>query len=312
MVGKRFVRAALRTTSLAVVFALSAAAVAPLPVSAATPPAGPTSALFAWTSGVVLPAESTVTSAPTTSTPGPTTSTPVPTSTPPAAIVPTSSRIASAERWIEKRKGVVAFAVMDSAGHLWGYHMNERFVTASVVKAMLLLAYLRSHTSLSPWARSTLTKMIHVSDNSCATAIYDIVGNSGLRRLAKAAGMRRFSVTYSWGRAQLTPADQARYFFNMDKLTPSKYRTFVRHLLSHITSSQSWGIPAVARRHGWVVFFKGGWRGTSRGQLVHQIARLETKKAKFSVAIMTDGDPSMSYGIATIAGVTQRLLGLAP
>jgi hypothetical protein len=65
--------------------------------------------------------------------------------------------------------------------------------------------------------------------------------------------------------------------------------------------------------HGyhWTVFFKGGWRGTSRGQLVHQVARLEKGRTTFSVAIMTDGDPSMGYGINTITGVMQRLPGLA-
>jgi hypothetical protein len=41
---------------------------------------------------------------------------------------------------------------------------------------------------------------------------------------------------------------------------------------------------------------------------VHQVARLEHKGAVLAVAGMTDGDPSKSYGIETIAGVTRRLL----
>jgi hypothetical protein len=229
---------------------------------------------------------------------------------PTATVVPSAARVAAAAAWIRTRRGVVGFAVVDSSGHLSGYHVNTRFVTASVVKAMLLVGYLRTHPTLSSWARSTLMTMIHVSDNSCATAIYDIVGDSGLRKVAKAAGMQNFSVAYSWGRAQLTPADQARFFYEMDRLIPAKYVTFARSLLSHITSTQSWGIPATARPAGWTVFFKGGWRGTTRGQLVHQIARLEGHGVTFSMAVMTDGDPSMAYGEATISGVTKRLLGL--
>ncbi len=242
--------------------------------------------------------------------PDPATSTPSATSTAPS-VVPTSSRVAAAVEWVKARHGVVAFAVVDSSGRLSGYRVNTRFVTASVVKAMLLTGYLRTHSSLSASARSTLTRMIHVSDNNAATAIYRIVGDAGLRKVAKAAGMTHFSVAYSWGRAQLTPADQARFFSRMDSLLPAKYRTFARYQLSHITAAQSWGIPATARPKGWTVFFKGGWRGTARGQLVHQVARLEKDGTRFSVAIMTDGDPSMGYGVATIAGVTQRLLGIA-
>jgi hypothetical protein len=227
------------------------------------------------------------------------------------SIVPTSKRIAAATKWLKSREGVVGFAVVDSAGKLSGYHTRTRFVTASVVKAMLLVGYLRTHTRLSTSAKSTLTRMIHVSDNNAATAIYKIVGDSGLRKVAKAAGMRDFSVSVSWGRAQLTPADQARFFYKMDRLIPARYRTFARYQLSHITAAQSWGIPATARPKGWTVFFKGGWRTTVRGQLVHQVARLEGKTATFSVAVMTDGDPSMGYGINTISGVMKRLLGLA-
>ena len=42
--------------------------------------------------------------------------------------------------------------------------------------------------------------------------------------------------------------------------------------------------------------------------LVHQIARLVGHRHTFSIAVMTDGDPDMSYGIDTIQGVTAALL----
>ena len=50
-----------------------------------------------------------------------------------------------------------------------------------------------------------------------------------------------------------------------------------------------------------------GWRGTWRGQLVHQAARLRYRGITFSLAVLTDGNPSQRYGIETIAGVTRRL-----
>jgi hypothetical protein len=38
------------------------------------------------------------------------------------------------------------------------------------------------------------------------------------------------------------------------------------------------------------------------------VARLERPGRVFSIAVMTDGDPSMGYGIDTIQGVTAALL----
>ena len=46
--------------------------------------------------------------------------------------------------------------------------------------------------------------------------------------------------------------------------------------------------------------------------LVHQVARLERHGQTISIAVMTDGDPDMDYGIATVQGVTARLLGTTP
>jgi hypothetical protein len=228
------------------------------------------------------------------------------------ASFPTTAEVDTAVAWAKRRKGVVAFAVARTDGRIRGLHVNEQFVTASVVKAMLLVSYLRTHGTLSSSAKSELTSMIHVSDTAAATAIYRTVGDKGLRRLAKAADMKHFSVSVSWGRAKLTPCDQALFFLHMDPLVPRAHRAFARQLLSHIVGYESWGIPEIARPAGWAVFFKGGWRTTTRGQLVHQIARLERKgEPSIAIAVMTDGDPDMDYGIGTIRGITKQLLGLS-
>ncbi len=225
---------------------------------------------------------------------------------------PSPAAIASATKWLRARTGVTAFAVVDSRGVLHGYNPDEQFVTASVVKAMLLVAYLRTYATLSDSAAAELTEMIEISDNDDAFEMYRILGSQGMYAVAEAAGMTRFSLpTDDWTFAEITPADQARFFYEMDRLIPARYDAFARHLLSHVAAYESWGIPAVARPAGWTVFFKGGWRGTVRGQLVHQVARLERNGQTIAIAVMTDGDPDMDYGIATIQGVAARLLGVA-
>jgi hypothetical protein len=67
-------------------------------------------------------------------------------------------------------------------------------------------------------------------------------------------------------------------------------------------------VTVIARPLGYQTFFKDGSEPTSRGQLVHQIDRLEGHGRTFSIAVMTDGDPSMQYGIETIQGVAAALL----
>jgi len=226
---------------------------------------------------------------------------------------PGPGAVAAAGRYLAGRAGRTAFAVIDSEGRLSGVHIHWTFVSASVVKAMLLVAYLRrldaeGHRTVDSYSNSFLYPMIHVSDNSAATQTWSIVGNSGLYALARAAGMTDYSVYTDWASSQISAADQARFFFEMDSLIPHEFVGYARWLLSNVASYESWGIPAVARPMGYAVFFKGGWRTTGLGQLVHQVARLERPGRIFSIAVMTDGDPDMGYGIDTIQGVTAALL----
>jgi Beta-lactamase enzyme family len=229
---------------------------------------------------------------------------------------PAPGAIAAASSYEKARGGYTSFAVIDSEGRMYGRHLHRTFVSASVVKAMLLVAYLRklaaTHRGLDGTPRSLLEPMIHVSDNEAATAVWERVGDRRLRALARRAGMTDFSIEGIWANAMISAADQARYFYEMEGLIPARFRHFADHLLSHIAGYESWGIPAIARPRGWTVFFKGGWRGTWRGQLVHQISRLQKPHERLAIAVMTDGDPSMEYGIETIEGVAARLLPAGP
>jgi len=225
---------------------------------------------------------------------------------------PRPAAVVAATRYLKRRSGDTAFATVDSEGRMSGAHLHRTFVSASVVKAMLLVAYLRQlaaeRRGLDAGSRSLLAPMIELSDNGAATAVWYRVGEDRLRALARRTAMTDFSVSGYWANAQISAADQARFFFTMERSIPRRFRPFARHLLSHIVSYESWGIPAVARPRGWRVYFKGGWRGTERGQLVHQIARLQRPRTRVAIAVMTDGNPTMGYGIDTIEGVTARLL----
>jgi hypothetical protein len=180
---------------------------------------------------------------------------------------PRPAAIARAERYLRTRIGRTAFAIVDSEGRLSGVNLNEQFITGSVVKAMLLAAYLRrlnaiGQHDIGSYSNSFLYPMINTSDNDAATTCWSIVGNAGLYALAKAAGMTHFSVDTtaswggSWGAALITAADQARFFFEMDSLIPREFVGYANFLLSTIAGYESWGIPAIARPLGYTVYFK--------------------------------------------------------
>jgi hypothetical protein len=222
---------------------------------------------------------------------------------------PGAKRLESVRRYVDGRRGVNSFAVIDSRRRLHGFAPHRTYASASVVKAMLLVSYLRKIGKRAPNAaeRGALGPMIAVSDNRRASAVYRRVGEAALRRLAKRAGMKRFSVAARWSRARVSAEDQARFMWRFDRLVPRLNRSYARRLLSSIVRRQRWGFSRYSLRAGWRTFFKGGWRGTGRGQLLHEVALFERGGRRFSLAVLTDGNPSVGYGTATLRGVAARL-----
>lgn len=227
---------------------------------------------------------------------------------------PSTGSIASAGQYLAGRAGRTSFAVIDSAGRLSGLNLHERFETASVVKVMMLVAYLQMvsahHRSLDSADNALLYPMIHISDNEAASAVFATVGGDAIARVARESGMSDYAPGVGWwAYTQTSAADQARFFFDLEKLIPSRFYPYARGLLAGIEPSQSWGVPPVARPR-WQVFFKTGAL-PSQG-LFNEVARVERPDITFTVAVFTDGDPSMSYGEQTIEGVAARLLAHSP
>ena len=222
---------------------------------------------------------------------------------------PWRKRVRSAERYARSRTGRVSFAIVDEGGRVRGHRGGARFSSASLVKAMLLVAYLRSvrGRELDDSERGLLGPMIRVSDNGAADQIMGRVGTGGLARLARRARMRRFSPSEAWGGSQVTARDQARFFDRLRRLLPDRHRGYGLDLLASITADQRWGIPRAAQKR-WRVHFKGGWYPGDGGWRVHQAALLRRGDREVGLAVLTEGGPSLGYGAATIRGVARRLL----
>jgi Beta-lactamase enzyme family len=230
----------------------------------------------------------------------------------PPPVTPSASGVRDAKQFVETRDGLVSFAAIDSRGRPHGVAEDRRYVSASVVKALLLAAELQrlesADAEIDELTRTTLTQMITISDNDAADAIYARVGDAGLYAVAKRTGMRDFTVSGYWANSQITAADMAAFMWNLDKAVPAGKREFGLSVLADVIPQQSWGIPEAAGPH-WDVRFKGGWRSTELGELVHQAAALRHEDGtRTTVAVLTDAQPTPTYGIESVRGVAERVL----
>jgi beta-lactamase class A len=219
--------------------------------------------------------------------------------------------VAAARGFAAGRQGEVGFAVRTKHRH-WGYNATATYRSASVVKAMLLVAYLRRpdvrHRALCPAERALLDPMIRQSDNRAADAIMRQVGTERLAALGRRAGMRSFApYPVYWGGSMIDADDQARLFLRIDRYVPRRHRAYAMSLLRGVIPAQRWGIAAVVPP-GWTIAFKGGWGKGQTREVDHQVALLTRGRERVSVAVLTADNPSDGYGFATIRGVAARLL----
>ena len=166
------------------------------------------------------------------------------------------------------RRGDISFAVRTDQ-RFYGYRPDTEMMSASVVKAMLMVAFLDQRSvrdrDVTGYDRSPLIPMITESDNTAASEVRNIVGNGALL-----------------------------------------HRAFALKLLASIVPSQRWGIGEVAPK-GWKLYFNGGW-GYGTGLVDHQVALLTRGCARLSVAVLTLYDGTHAYGKATLRGIFARLL----
>jgi hypothetical protein len=227
---------------------------------------------------------------------------------------PWTPHTSAADSYIATRRGDIAYAVV-TKHHFWGHNSSTRYHSASVLKAMLLVAYLDRgsvrHRSLTDSDRSILDPMITHSDNDAANRCIQIVGLDALRALARRAHMKHFTPAYPvWGNSIITASDQAHFFYRIDRYVTERHRDYAMHLLASITSSQRWGVGQV-QPTGWDLYFKGGW-GSGSGLVDHQVALLRRGDDRVGMAVLTANDGSHDYGKRTLQGVFGRLLrGLA-
>ncbi len=218
--------------------------------------------------------------------------------------------VKAALAYVHHREGEVRFAVRTDR-RLWGYRRTDGVQSASVVKALLLVAYLDDPRVRARPLRAAdhrlIDPMIRRSDNGAATKVLAFVGPRRVRATARRAGMRRFVLNpFVWGGSRIDASDQTRFFLHIDVHVVARHRATAMQLLRTVVPSQRWGVARV-RPDGWRLYFKGGW-GSGTRLLDHQIALLRHGDDRVAVAVLTSGNPDHGYGQQTLRGVFARLL----
>jgi beta-lactamase class A len=215
--------------------------------------------------------------------------------------------------YLATRQGVEAVAVDDlQTGQAMTIHPTARFDTASIVKAAIMATLLwqsqTSHQPLTAETRSLMTPMIETSDNADATALWDQAGGpAAIAAFVHRVGMSNTTPNVAWGLTTTTAPDQLKLLAQLalpgSLLTPAN-QAYALGLMEHVTSWEAWGVtggvPAgvtVALKNGWLPLANGEWE-------INSIGYVNGDGKAYTIAVLTQGNPTMPYGVETIDTVS--------
>ncbi|MHA6765117.1 serine hydrolase [Streptacidiphilus sp. PAMC 29251] len=192
-------------------------------------------------------------------------------------------------------------------------NIYRHFDSASAVKATIMAAVLRraqeQHRGLTSWETSNLRLMITHSDNNAATNLWNSIGRARFKAYLKLAGMPSTAPGPGgyWGLTQIDAHDEVKLlatFTSNHTVLSATWRAYALKLMSQVTPSQRWGVPYGAPK-GSLVSNKNGWlpRAT-RGWRVHSIGAVTGGGRSYVMAVLTDNDKTMQYGVDTIQRIT--------
>ncbi|WP_433242783.1 serine hydrolase [Actinomadura nitritigenes] len=221
------------------------------------------------------------------------------------------------------RTGTESVAVYDrERGVRCGVLAGRRYDSASVVKAAILAALLREaaaeHRPLTASEDALATRMITRSDNRAASALWRSVGPGRLDRFLRKAGMAHTALDPAghWGLTRTTAADQItllRRLTEHNALLTDDARAYELGLMHRVIASQRWGTTAGTPagitwhvKNGWLPRHGEEWR-------VHSVGAFTGRGEHYLIAVLTQGAPTMAYGVETIERVARAVHGdLAP
>jgi beta-lactamase class A len=183
--------------------------------------------------------------------------------------------------------------------------------TASTLKVDILATLLTQAQAegrnLTPAEQSLAVPMIEDSLDSAADTLWGRLGPAAVGAFERSAGMTDTTPATDgvWGTTTTTALDRLamiRTLVEPNGLLTDASRAYVLDLMEHITPTQDWGatggVPpgvTVALKNGFAVI--DGWQINTTGWV-------DGDGRDYLIAVLTDGNPTEAYGIATVNGVS--------
>ncbi|MFI1165834.1 serine hydrolase [Streptomyces sp. NPDC020801] len=216
----------------------------------------------------------------------------------------------------DKSRVTAAVLALNGTGHEpTVYGDDVHYDTASIIKvdilATVLLQAQDAKRSLTAQERAYADPMIRHSDNTAANALWRQIGRApGLEAANKRLGLTatKGGPGARWGLTRTTASDQIRLLravFDTGR-TPktgatalnAQSRAYVRALMNDVADEQAWGVSAAGSP--WAL--KNGWlqRDTSGLWDVNSVGRIMVDGHPYLVAVLSDGNASMSKGVSLV------------
>ncbi|MFI1353191.1 serine hydrolase [Streptomyces sp. NPDC020898] len=213
------------------------------------------------------------------------------------------------------RRGSISVGVFDRATKTTCvYRAQTAYDSASVVKVTVLATLLwdaqKHGRALTATEKSLATAMITKSDNAATTTLWRQLGLTKIKGFLTAATMTQTKPGANgyWGLTQITARDEQKLLALTtitNAVLTDNSRAYILKLMSQVVASQRWGTPkgvpagvSVHVKNGWLSRATHGWR-------VHSVGSFKGGGHDYMITVLTHGNSTMNYGIATIEGIAK-------
>jgi hypothetical protein len=226
----------------------------------------------------------------------------------------------AAVSFLETRSPVWGMAVASPQGALlYAQNGDAQLELASAVKVLVALAVMdaaqKEQRYVDRFELSLLWPMITLSDNDSTTKLWDQLGGgravAGYLFTIGATGITPYDGPF-WGTSTASASSLALIVSRaaFGDLLNAQHRALFLDLLQKVTPSQRWGITAgteSGNSASGIVGLKNGWYPADEGWRINSIGFVVSRDAQqyYSIAVLTNRQPSRMYGIDTIEGAAE-------